>query len=103
MTSVDEAVVGREYYVPFWILLEFLDITPSDPFITATVTNIKYLNSMSGGQVKQVECCDLECRSRQDKSVFSVQNIPSNYLIKPDELSSWANNISKWFLDFAKT
>lgn len=103
MTSNSRVTIGNNYYVPFWILLEFLDVTPSDPFISVTVTDIKQLNTMVDGKVKQVECCDLQCKSRQDKLEFAVQNIPSSYLIIPEDLNDWANNISKWFLSFVKT
>lgn len=94
--------IGDKYYIPFWVLLEYLDNAPSDPFISATIINIKSLNATTPAGIQQVTCCDLECLSHLDKvNQFTVYNIPLEYLIKPSALRDWAHRISQWFLEYA--
>lgn len=99
--SSEKPEAGDRFYLPFWVLLEYLDNTPSDPFIVATVINTKVLNATSSEGVRQVNCCDLECISHSDKkNSFTVCNVPVDYLIPPDLLKEWADKISRWFLDY---
>jgi hypothetical protein len=94
---------AAEYYVPFWVLLEYLDNSPNDPFVRVSILATRMLNSTNQSGFEQVKCCDIECLSGPDqRNSFVAYNIPFEYLIKPEELSKWSNNISKWFLEFAE-
>lgn len=92
-----EPSIGAKYYVPFWILLEFLDTSLPDPFIQVEVLAIdtKYANSPKGPT--EVLCCDLMCNGKKQ---LVAHNIPAQYLIAPEELPMWANQIGEWFSTF---
>ena len=95
--STKDLVVGSKFYVPFWILLEFLDTAPPNPFIEVEIlsVDIKYATDPNGPV--EVYCCDLICdRKRQ----LIAHSIPADYLIAPDDLREWANKIANWFRDF---
>jgi len=99
--SLVTPAVGDSFYIPFWVLLEYLDTTPSDPFISAKILNIKTLNATTSDGHKLVQCCDIECLSHQgQKMSFTVCNVPVEYLIRPDSLRDWADKISKWFIGY---
>lgn len=101
MISEQQMVVGDKYYIPFWILLEYLDHAPLDPFIQAEIINIKEMNSTKSDGMHKILCCDIDCLSQQDKQYrFKVDNLPCEYLIAPKDLSDWADKISKWFKKF---
>lgn len=100
MTSISPAL-GEIYYIPFWVLLEYLDNTPSDPFLQVRVINLKSLSSTTTDGVQAVACCDIECLSRLDKKTsFNVSNVPVDYLIEATSLKTWASRISQWFLEY---
>jgi hypothetical protein len=87
--------IGSTYYLPFWILLEFLDSTPPDPFVSVRIINMYQMSSINNGQKVVVECCDLMI-----KNDLIANNIPTEFLIHEDDLQSWAKRISNWFLDY---
>lgn len=94
----NDITIGDELYVPFWIILQFLDAAPPDPFIRGTVVDKKWNTGVSQDGPVEVLCCDLKC----PKSVFA-SDIPASYLIKPDCLPEWAERIGNWFRDFPST
>lgn len=98
MTS-DNIVSGSVIYVPFWILLEYLDISPPDPFIKCTVITIgrKTLHSPNGPVDGIV--CDLDL----GKDGLIAYSIPLDYVIQRKDLGEWAERISKWFSSFPST
>jgi hypothetical protein len=91
--------IGSTYYVPFWVLLEFLDVSPPDPFVKVEVltTETKVAGSPKGPV--EVLCCDLRCDSKKQ---LIAHNIPAQYLIAPENLREWANRIADWFRDFGE-
>lgn len=91
--------VGNEYYIPFWVILEYLDTAPPDPFIKVKVLSINTMSAISNSASIQVECCDLICNNKQQLIAY---NIPSEYLINQDDLDEWAQKISDWFLNYCK-
>lgn len=104
MTSEGPDIVqGDEYYLPFWVLLDYLGTARCDAFIKVKVIETKVMNNIYDGQLKHVNCCDIECvPSKHVPTSFTAHNIPSEYLIKPAELQQWAAKISCWFADYAK-
>lgn len=94
-TSPKTFVPGDEAYVPFWVLLEFLDTTPPDPFVKGKVLSVglRRLNSPQG-QV-QFLACDFEM-----KPDLVAPGIPVEYLVAESELQAWADKIADWFKSY---
>lgn len=86
-------------YIPFWIVLEYLDAAPPEPFIECKIIRIeeKSLNSPDGSLIFKL--CDLElCKPN-----LIAPDVPYEFLITKDQLGLWANKIANWFLDYAKS
>ena len=90
-----------DYFVPFWILLEYLDQTPTDPFIKVSIANKKTSNFSSPEGLKEIICCDLLVNTCDSIDIIAY-NVPYDYLIHKEELPDWAEKISQWFLNYAK-
>lgn len=86
---------GQLAYVPFWVLLEFLDATPPDPFVCGTILsiNLRRVNSPTGQQ--QFMACDFEI-----KPDLVAPGIPIDYLIAQEDLNAWAEKIADWFKNY---
>lgn len=97
--TLNDITIGTIVYVPFWIVLEYLDISPPDPFIKCTVMSVgrKTLHSPSGPVDGVV--CDLNL----GKDGLVAYSIPLDYVIQRKDLDEWAVRISKWFSDFPGT
>lgn len=89
--------IGSTYYIPFWVLLEFLDATPPDPFIKVQIVNLHDMSAMANDVPMKVKCCDIII---DGKSGLIANNIPTEYLIEPAELPNWAERIANWFKEF---
>ena len=98
MTSI-EPIVGTKYFVPFWILLEFLDTAPPDPFIEVEILSIDHRFANSPVGPIGVRCCSLIIDNKQH---LIANNIPVQYLIAKDDLKEWADKIANWFSSFRK-
>ena len=85
-------VNGDEVWVPFWVLLEFLDNSPPDPFVKCKIVDIKQ-SKMFNNEV--VTTCDLEI-----KKDLIANTIPLSYLIDTENLNHWAAKIGQWFINF---
>jgi hypothetical protein len=85
--------IGDRFYVPFWIILQFLDVVPPDPFIEVIVDDTKWHNATTPDGRTNVLVCDLKCI----KPHVMASGIPASYLIKPEELGQWADDIGAWF------
>ena len=98
MTSTN-ITPGIIVYVPFWIVQEYLDTSPPDPFVKGTVITIgrKILQSPSGPVDGMI--CDLDL----GKDGLVAYSIPLDYVICKEELQTWAERIAKWFSDFPST
>lgn len=95
--EIEEHKEGATVFVPFWILLEYLDITPPDPFLRCVILNIyRRSYSSNNGNVTSL-ACDLDL----GKDGLIAYAIPVDYLIKPSELVTWAERISNWFLEYS--
>lgn len=94
---MSDVSVGSVYYIPFWIVLEFLDAAPPDPFVKAEVINIHDMSALNDDTPIRVKCCDIIIGG---KSGLIANNIPTEYLIKPIELPEWAERIANWFREF---
>ena len=90
-------VIGAKFYVPFWVLLEFLDATPPNPFIEVVIISIDTKYGTNPDGPVRVLCCDLMCNGKRQ---LVANNIPAEYLIAPDNLREWADKIADWFSDF---
>lgn len=97
MNSTTSIEVGTKHFVPFWVLLEYLDVTPPNPFIEVEVVSLdsKYGTSPEGPV--EILCCDLMCDGKRQ---LVAHNIPAEYLIAPENLKEWANKIADWFRDY---
>jgi hypothetical protein len=98
-TTSTKAEIGAEYYVPFWILLEFLDTAPPDPFIRVEVLATETRFGTGPDGPIEVLCCDLMCNGKKQ---LVAHKIPAQYLITPDSLPEWAERIANWFNDFGE-
>lgn len=87
---------GDHVFVPFWVLQEYLDASPPDPFVYCKVLKT-YATGVVGNNDLAVDICDLEIKQN-----LEAPAIPISYLIKPDEIEEWANKIGEWFLEFPK-
>tara|TARA_R110000751_G_scaffold41702_6_gene97612 strand:- start:4514 stop:4819 length:306 start_codon:yes stop_codon:yes gene_type:complete len=86
-----------DYYVPFWILLEYLDQGYQDPWVKVSIIRkFEKFASAPSGPV-QVECCDLMIN---DKPHLVAHSIPFEYLIDVDDLDKWSRKIAGWFTDY---
>ena len=87
-----EFVNGDEVWVPFWVLLEFLDNSPPDPFVKCKIVDIQ--RSKTFGD-EAIATCDLEI-----KKDLMANTIPLSYLIDAENLNHWADKIGQWFINF---
>lgn len=86
--------VGDTVYVPFWVVLEYLDNTPPDAFVSCQIIN-KGVRSFNNGDI-QIEACDLEI-----KEGLVAYTIPVDHILSKNELPDWANKIAQWFVESA--
>jgi hypothetical protein len=98
-TTSDDIEIGTAYYVPFWILLEFLDNSPPDPFVEVKVLAVDTKYGTGPDGPVEIQVCDLMCDGKRQ---LVAHGIPAEYLIAPDNLHEWANKIADWFRDFKK-
>lgn len=84
---------GSVAYIPFWVVLEYLDVSPPDPFVRCTILAIH--EKCSGPDAKIIQYCDL-----QIKTDLVAYSIPLSYLIAADQLRQWADKIGQWFIDY---
>ena len=94
-----EFKVGDEAFLPFWIVLEFLDATPPAPFIRCRVLGIGTRELIGLGGKYSFEACDLNL----GKPDLIAPGVPATYLIHRDDLREWANRIGNWFIDYQAT
>jgi hypothetical protein len=91
-----EFVNGDEVWVPFWVLLEFLDNSPPDPFVKCKIVDIQRNKTFGEGYVDEaIITCDLEI-----KKDLIANTIPLSYLIDTENLNHWADKIGQWFINF---
>lgn len=79
-------------YLPFWIVLEFLDQTPPDAFIPCFVRN----------SVTHDGTTFHELALYKPHSELVAYNIPAEYVIQPEDLMAWGLKIASWFTESAR-
>lgn len=96
----DEFVVGSTYYMPFWILMNYLDSEPPDPFVKVKLlrlTNTEVATpDAESVKFDYAETCTVEVLNG-----IEADTIPRSYLLHKDELSMWAKKLADWFVGFA--
>ncbi len=96
MNSTISIKVGDTVFIPFWIVLEFLDAAPPDPFVKCQVINIGPRRANSPNGTIEYVACDLEL----GKKDLIANAIPADYLIEPSNLKEWAERIANWFKSY---
>ena len=88
--------VSDYVWLPFWILIEYLDTVDQSPFIKCKIVDKKASNLIGpdGNSINTI-VCDL-----QIKEGLIAHSIPEDYLIPESELKEWSEKIGKWFIDF---
>lgn len=95
--DLDKSIVGHTYYLPFWVLLDFINVSPPDPFIEVEILDVRYANAQGPKGFVRVIVCDVKCNNKEQ---LIAQNIPIDYLIRSREVQAWSNKIANWFLEF---
>lgn len=80
-------------YLPFWIVLEFLDQTPPDAFIPCFVRDSVTHDGITFHELALY---------RPDSDLIAY-NIPAEYVIQPEDLAHWGQKIAAWFIESART
>lgn len=94
MTSSD-LQLDSIVYVPFWIIIDFLDTAPPDSFIQCVVVKL-YTNTVESPEGPiSFAACDL--RIKQDLVAFGI---PIDYVININDLPDWAAKIAEWFSSY---
>lgn len=86
---------GDKVYIPFWVIQEYLDAAPHEPFIYCEISKRYTSKIVSTDTI--VDVCDLKIK--QDLEALSI---PTTFLIVPEEIEEWANKIGDWFRNFPK-
>lgn len=88
--------IGEIVYIPFWVVLDSLDITPPDPFIKSTIKSIAETKATSPDGEVSYYACQLEL----GKPGLIAEGIPTTYLIKSDKLNEWCQKLANWFSSY---
>ena len=97
MPAPTEIFVDGYYYLPFWIIQQFLDINPPDPFVKCKVVRLTQDHISGEAGTELLDTCDIELPTG------TAQGVPRSYLICKHELKEWAQKFAEWFLSFAET
>jgi len=96
--SAQAILVSGYYYLPFWVVNDYLDDWDSqDPFVKCKVLRLTQVPSYIEDDPKPVDTCDIEIRSE------TVNDVPQDYLIAKEELNEWASKFAQWFVSFANS
>lgn len=98
MTKLKE---GESYYLPFWVVLVHLDVTPPDPFVKCKLIKLTQTETVSvvddKSKFTMVDTCSIELYIGN-----KIHDMPIDHLIKKSELTEWASRFAQWFIDYAK-
>lgn len=92
-------MTSRKVFVPFWVVLEYLDSAQYPPFIECTV--LKEYEAKSEIQALQGEESIIKMSLLEIKEHLTAE-IPTTYTIEENELENWANKLADWIKDFPK-
>ncbi len=93
MNSTISLKPGDTAFVPFWVVLEFIDATPPDPFVSGKILNIGTRHTKTPEGPYQFLACDFEI-----KPDLIAPGLPLDYIIQESDLKDWARKIADWFL-----
>jgi len=96
-STISKITIGDEFFVPFWVLLQFLDTTPPDPFIRVKILKTSIHTGIGQDGPIEFQCCDISCNG---KIQLTADGIPAEYLIALDDIDTWKVKIADWFKDF---
>ena len=82
----------NKVYLPFWVVLEYLDQTPPEAFIPCFILK----NDTRDGITYH------ELALYKADSDLKAYNIPAQYVIEASQLVEWGQKISTWFVESAK-
>jgi len=85
-------------YVPFWVVLNYLDSAKYDPFIKCAILKSYRVPIMTDDGEQMIAVVDLEIKPN-----LIAEAVPDRYLIQDDELQDWANKIGNWIKNFPNT
>lgn len=88
--------VGDTVYVPFWVIQEYYDSAPPDPFIKCIISGISSKLAVGPNGNENIVCVDLNL----GKPGLNALSIPLSYCISHHELPQWCQRIADWFLNF---
>lgn len=80
-------------YIPFWVLLEYINPSSQEPFVKCKVLKEYTSNRVDTGE--PIAVCDIQLESQ-----IIVECIPCTYLINESNLRKWATDIGNWFRDY---
>jgi len=85
------------YYLPFWVVQEYLDVDPPDPFVKCKVIRLTQMNLAGDTGLAHLDTCEVELPTG------IAPNVPQSYLITKENLQEWAQRFAEWFITFAET
>jgi hypothetical protein len=88
------------YYLPFWVLLEYIGDTPPDPFVKVFLIEKYQRIAQSPDGPVEYEACTLAIHESDSKLL--ANNIPVEYLISDNDIVVWGDKLGKWFIDGAR-
>jgi hypothetical protein len=95
--ALDEAHAEEQklkVFVPWWVVLEFLDSAKYDPFIECRILK-QYSTQLTEPNGEMVEVYDLEI-----KEGLIIPAMPITYTIQRQDLKEWSRKIADWILEF---
>jgi hypothetical protein len=81
-------------FVPFWVILDYLDSAKYEPFIECRI--IKQYSTNISPVEEDTLVYDLEI-----KPDLIVKAVPVTYTIEQHELKEWGEKIANWFLQYS--
>jgi hypothetical protein len=94
-------VVGEHYYLPFWILLNYLDPKPPNPFVRVKLVAFTSSPVIGGTPENPTPESIRSCAVEVSPSVLA-EDVPLSHLLHKHELLEWGDRLAQWFTDFAK-
>ncbi len=91
-----EFIINGIYYLPFWVIQQYMDTTPPDPFMACKLVRLTDTETLADSGVAFIPTCEIEVKTGL------IIDVPRNYLIRKDQLNEWAARFAQWFVDFAK-
>jgi hypothetical protein len=88
------------YYLPFWVLLEYIGDTPPDPFIKVFLIEEYQRTAQSPDGPVEYEACTIAIHEPDSKLL--ANDVPIRYLISNDDIVEWGDKLGRWFTEGAR-